>query len=229
MYDYDKILKESLDRLFGEDFDKVGEKKDLKLGHTLLNVPVIKQEKKSNKVIYNKNNFKERKEFFSFILLIMFFLVLFISAYPTISDDIFYKDKAQVIKEEKIEYICDVISQGELKTTGIGTCIINGNDILMKSSFKTLDDSINYMLIITNSNSRPVTIKKYKSINQSEQMNVTYKMFYNNKEITSDNQVIREKITLKSKESLIVIVNQKYNEEYPLNLKELEYNINIGF
>ena len=231
MYDYDKILDESLDKLFDEDFDKVNEKKELKLGLTLLNVPKITNDEKRKKKnsTFNNEVSKLKKEFLCFSLLIIVFLALFLGAYPTISNDIFYKEKAVVVNNDKIEYICDIITTGELKTTGSGSCFISGNNIKMKSSFKSLDDSINYMLIITNNGSKTININKYRSINKTEQMKVSYKMFYSNKEITSDKVVEKEKVAIAPKESLIIIINQKYNSEYALDFSELEYNINIDF
>lgn len=229
MYDYDKILKESLDELFDKDFDNINEKKELNLGLTLLNVPRINKENTKSNKFYKKNNTKAKGEILKFCLVIVFFLIMFLGAYPTIKSDIFNNEKAQVVKEKNIEYICEVITQGELKTTGKGSCSIIDNNIKMRSSFVTLNDSINYMLIITNNSSKAISIKKYESINLSEQINTTYKMFYNNKEINYDNEVKKEKVTLEPKESLIVIVNQRYKEQYSLNLEEFEYNINIDF
>lgn len=246
MYDYDKILKESLDRLFNEEFDKIMDKKQNTFisSHTLLNIPKITdcdilipkfslEEKNEISKYNNKKSFlKIIKQNIVFISVLILFCIIFLFSYSNIYDDIFSKKEASATKIKKLEYICDIISQGELNSTGNGNCSIFNNKIKFSSKFASVNDQVNYMVIISNNGSKEISIRNFKTINENDKINVNYKLFYNNKELISDNMVNDEKIKIEKDQSIIMIIEQKYNydkEEEFDNEEVFNYNININY
>lgn len=246
MYDYDKVLEEALDELFENDFETLTNSKidEENLGYTLLNIPrskednsiseisLIKNEEIDEEYNDSKNDWlkKYNKRTLGFATLILFFLVLFIGAYPKISENIFINERASAVKKMSVDYVCDIIAQGELKTTGSGKCKITNNKIKLTSSFSSLEDNVNYMLIITNNESKTISIKKFSGKSESNNIDVSYKVFYNNKELKSEEEIVNEDIMLKSKESLVIIIEQKYNKNDDFSeFKTLDYSINIGY
>lgn len=246
MYDYDKVLEEALDELFENDFETLNNSKidEENLGYTLLNIPRSNEDNsiaeisllKNEEYDESYNDFKDNwlkkynKRTLGFATLILFFLVLFVGAYPKIAENVFINERASAVKKMNIDYVCDIITQGELKTLGSGKCKIINNRIELSSSFSTVYDNINYMLIITNNEKKNISIKRFYGKSESGSMDVSYRVFYNNKELRSEKEIVAAGILLKPKESLVVIVEQKYNQNTDfVENKTLDYNINIGY
>ena len=235
MYDYDKILKETLDKLFEEDFRNVNEKKELKLGYTLLKIPKIDNEKlKSNNIKseFNKKKPISKRLILSSVLMITLFLLIFYISYSEVGKNLLPANKASMSALNDIDFKCNIISEGELKTTGIGECQISNNKFIMKSGFNSLDDKVNYMIIVTNNSNSKKTIKRLTQIQGNEEINVSYKLFYNNKKFTSVKKINSNKITINKKQSVVIIVEQKLKDkklDFKGNNKEFMNNIKIEF
>lgn len=232
MNDDDKI-KDALDEIFNEDFDKYSKKKDEdKLSYTLLNIPKIKENslevpniseyETRRKVTYYNNSYKKKIFFVAFLFL---FIVISIG-YPILNDKLEINGFSSAFSSFKINASCNIINDGELKSTGNGKCSVNETKISTTSALFMPTDKVNYMITITNAGSLPVVLKNvissnnkkdnliedgdYLYLNEENLLSAKYSFFYDDRYITGDNNVKISNITLNPSESVVMIINHEW-------------------
>lgn len=233
MNDDDKI-KDALDEIFNNDFDKYREKKDEdKLSYTLLNIPKIKEngfevpnisgyETRRKVSYYNNNSYKKK----IFLAAFLFLFIVMAIGYPILNDKLEINGFSSAFSSFKINASCNIINDGELKSTGNGKCSVDGTKISTTSDLFMPTDKVNYMITITNAGSVPVVLKNvissnnkkdnlieegdYLYLNEENLLSAKYSFFYDDRYIIGDNNVKMSNITLNPAESVVMIINHEW-------------------
>lgn len=272
----DKVIDKALDELFEKEFikenweikeelDSIFDRKEEEFTHTILNIPKIDTDISNNLNINVSNttydsikddiipiNNKFHKKSIKFgknILLGTLVLILVMSlGYTLLNDKIMINGTASVQGISDISYECNIIKEGELKSSGSGSCNVNKNNITTISTLYKPTDSVNYNIIVTNKGDFPIKLVKLISSN-NKNINLTnsgdeiflnenylsakYAIYYNEKEIFGDRLSSNSNVILNPGESFIIIVNHNWtstdNQPHLQNDESINYDIMMNF
>lgn len=227
----DKVIKEKLDTIFDEEFDKKHYDNDVR--------------RRKICTVVNKENDKVSKSSITSLVITLIFVALF--GVPIFIGGMLNKASASINEVYDLKYSCEMTSNRKIKKSS-EKCEIVNNEITTTSILSSPEDAVNYEITITNGSNKPATLYNISSpnnttkdllkkgdevyLNKNDFLTARYIIYSNDKEYYGDKNVKKSKIVIGPKESITIIIKHTWldiKNNYSSSSYRVEYDVNLNF